>query len=381
MIRTMPGVLSLPRPVRTQNLAIVFTDVKGFSEAAARATVEQNQAQLERLRALLEPVFAAFHGRVMKTVSDSFLVVFESPTLAVMAATAAQDEVWKHNQNGAPPLQLRVAVSAGEVGLESNDVLGEPVAAAAAVRDLSNPGDVTLTEAVWLLVNRAEVRAEAAGKHGEQLLFRVPKAAAGAPYGGQGMARVPPTPTGELGTALTGSALKAIKSPRTGRFAGIAAAALAVVGAVVLVAKLVGGPPPLERAIEEVQQASAAERSAKVLAAQALIAQEKEPAYRDYWYGRLQAVQDDENAPAYFRSAVRGGYAPAEDALIGLLQHRKCPVRISAINAIVELKLSRARPSLAQLADKGGPDDTERVLFFGCNSRAAASEAIDRLSD
>lgn len=365
--------------MRTQNLAVVFTDVKGFAEAAARASLEQNQAALDRLRALLEPVFEAFHGRVVKTVSDAFLVVFESPTLAVLAATAAQDEVWKHNQQAKEPLQLRVAVSAGEVGVESNDVLGEPVAAAAAVRDRSQPGDVTLTEAVWLVVNRAEVKAEPSGRHGELELYRVPKAPAGAPYGGQGMARVPPTPTGELGSTVTGSALKAARSGRAGRFAGLAAALVAVVTAVVLVTKLSGGAPQLDQAIEDVRTAPGAERNAKVIAAQALIAQEKEPSRRDYWYGRLQAAQDEDNAAAYFRSAARAGYAPAEDALIALLDNRKCPVRINAIQAITELKLRRAKPALAALAEKGGPDDTQRVLFFGCNSRQSASEAIDAL--
>ena len=366
--------------MRTQNLAIVFTDVKGFSESAARATVEQNQAALEGLKALLQPVFEAFHGRVVKAVSDAFLVVFESPTLAVLAAAAAQDEVWRHNQQRSEPLQLRVGVSAGEVGVEPGDVLGEPVAAAAAVRDASPPGDVTLTEAVWLVVNRAEVKAEPSGRQGELELYRVARASSGAPYGGQGMLRVPPTPTGELGRALTSpSALRAMKSPRTGRVIGIAASLLAVAGVIFLVSRLGGGPPPLEKAVEEVRTAPAAERNPKIVAAQALIAAQPEAPVRDYWYGRLQAAQDEDNAAAYFRSAARAGYAPAEDALINLLEHKKCPVRINAIQALTELKLTRARARLQALADKGGPDDTQRVLFFGCNSRQAASEAVDAL--
>lgn len=365
--------------MRTQNLAIVFTDVKGFAEAAARGTLEQNQAQVEKLRALLGPVFEAFHGRVIKSVSDSFLVVFESPTLAVLASAAAQDEVWKHNQTAKERLDLRLAVTAGEVGLEANDVLGEPVAAAAAVRDGSAPGDVTLTEAVWLIVNRAEVKAEPSGRHGELELFRVPRSLSGPPFGGQGMTKVPPAPTGELGGALTASALQAIKSPRTSRFIGLGAAGLAIIGIAVVMAKLTGGPPPLQKAIDDVRTAPAAELSNKVIAAQALIALEKEATHRDYWYGKLQAVQDDENAGAYFRSAARAGYAPAEDGLIDLLKHRKCNVRIGAITAITELRLTRAKPALQELADRGGADDTERVLFFGCNSRAAAGEALSAL--
>ncbi|MBL8956125.1 MAG: hypothetical protein JNK82_35455 [Myxococcaceae bacterium] len=100
---------------------------------------------------------------------------------------------------------------------------------------------------------------------------------------------------------------------------------------------------------------------------------------RDYWYGRLQAAQDEENAPAYFRSAARQGYAPAQDALIALLEHRKCGVRVAAVDAIKELKLTKARPALEALVRKGGPDDQQQVLFFGCNSKSAASQALDAL--
>lgn len=370
-------VLSLSRFVRTQNLAIVFTDVKGFSEAAARGSLEENQARLEKLAKVLSPVFEAFHGRVVKAVSDSFLVVFESPTLAVLAAAAAQDELWKNEVR-----ELRVGVSVGEVGLEANDVLGEPVAAASALRESAEAGEVKLTEAVYLVMNRAEVKAEPAGRHGEQAVFRVPRAATGAPYGGQGMLRVPGVPTGELGTAMTASALKAIRSSKVPlRAAGIAAALAAIVLVMVLVGKTATGPPPLQKAIDEVRTALPAERSGKIVAAQALIAQEKEASRRDYWYGKLQAAQDDENAAAYFRSAVRAGYAPAEDSLIGLLDHPKCRVRIGAIEAISELKLGKAAPALTRLSTQGGPDDTERVLFFGCNSKAAAAEALSHLAD
>ncbi|MBK7864415.1 MAG: adenylate/guanylate cyclase domain-containing protein [Archangiaceae bacterium] len=369
--------------MRTQNLAIVFTDVKGFAQAAAAASLEENQRMLEQLRALLQPVFSAFHGRVVKAVSDAYLVAFESPTLAVLAASAAQDEVWRYNARVAAPQQLplRVGVSAGEVSLEADDLLGEAVTVAAQVRDGCEPFEVKLTEAVYLVMNRAEVKAEPAGRHADVLLYRVPRSPGGAPYGGQLMTRVPGAPTSDLAPAFTASALKAIGTSRLPRLLAVAAlfVALGFLG-VWLMRRAVAGSP-LQAAVDEVRSAPAAERSAKVVAAQQLIAQEKEPSHRDYWYGRLQAVQDEDNAAAYFRSAVKGGYAPAEDALVGLLEHQKCSVRIAAIDAVVQLKLSKAKPKLATLAERGGAGDTERVLFFGCDSKAAAAQALTTLGD
>ena len=78
---------------------------------------------------------------------------------------------------------------------------------------------------------------------------------------------------------------------------------------------------------------------------------------------------------------VKAGYRPAEKALVNLLQDSKCRMRVAAAEAIRDLKLKSAKDALADLKEKGGPDDRERVLFLGCNSREAAGEALAELED
>lgn len=170
--------------MKTANLAIVFTDIKGFTERTSRQTLEENQRLLQVHNALLAPLFKAFGGRIIKSIGDAFLVTFESPTQAVLSGIAIQDRLWHHNRNveEGEQLHVRVAINVGEVRLESNDVFGEPVNIAARVESLAEAGEVYFTEAVYLAMNKAEVPSKEVGAFelkgipGKIRVFHVPRA-------------------------------------------------------------------------------------------------------------------------------------------------------------------------------------------------------------
>ncbi|MCY1047304.1 adenylate/guanylate cyclase domain-containing protein [Corallococcus sp. bb12-1] len=170
--------------MKTANLAIVFTDIKGFTERTSRQTLEENQQLLQVHEALLAPLFKAFGGRIIKTIGDAFLVTFESPTQAVLSGIAIQDQLWHHNRPLLPDDQLhvRVAVNVGEVRVEANDIFGEPVNIAARVEGITDADEVFFTEAVYLAMNKAEVPSQEVGAFelkgipGKIRVFRVPRA-------------------------------------------------------------------------------------------------------------------------------------------------------------------------------------------------------------
>ena len=84
--------------MKTANLAIVFTDIKGFTERTSRQTHEENQRLLKVHHDLLAPLFNAFGGKILKSIGDAFLVTFESPTQAVLSGIAIQDRLWQYNR-------------------------------------------------------------------------------------------------------------------------------------------------------------------------------------------------------------------------------------------------------------------------------------------
>src|SRR2546425_6423650 len=91
--------------MRTSNLAIVFTDIVGYADRLSRQTYEQSQRMLRLHEALVLPVFRAYRGRRVKSIGGTLLVTFESPTDAVLCASAVQDRIWERSEEHTSELQ------------------------------------------------------------------------------------------------------------------------------------------------------------------------------------------------------------------------------------------------------------------------------------
>ena len=426
--------------LKTANLAIVFTDIKGFTERTSRQTLEENQRLLQVHHQLLAPLFKAFGGRIVKSIGDAFLVTFESPTQAVLCGMALQDRLWQHNlsANDIYRLDVRVAINVGEVRVESDDVFGEPVNIASRVESLAEAGEVYFTEAVYLSMNKAEVPSQEVGAFelkgipGKIRVFRVPRApyrveapvaseapaAEQPPFGNIALSRVSSSrfafgpelankaaALGQRSVALRaramsagrqlvqrvttafsrnrpseaapGQAAPASLSPKRRQMA-VGAGVLAVVLGVAVV--FLRGSEA-ERAIADVAKASPKDQKNEVRRARKLIEQEESVSERSWLLGRLgEATEDTVGALRHYASAARGGHGEAEERIVELLEHADCRVRVSAADTVGELKLESARGELEDLAREGGPGEEEGVLGIGgCNSKSAAQRALERL--
>jgi len=70
--------------VKTKNLTIMITDIKGFTPKTSKSSREQLQKMLELHDQLVCPFFNEYGGKIVKTIGDSFLTTFHSPTDAVL---------------------------------------------------------------------------------------------------------------------------------------------------------------------------------------------------------------------------------------------------------------------------------------------------------
>ncbi|GHG75939.1 adenylate/guanylate cyclase domain-containing protein [Comamonas sp. JC664] len=414
--------------MKTANLAIVFTDIKGFTERTSRQTLEENQRLLQVHSALLSPLFNAFGGRIVKSIGDAFLVTFESPTQAVLSGIAIQDRLWHHNRTveEAEQIHVRVAINVGEVRLDGNDIFGEPVNIAARVEGIAEAGEVYFTEAVYLAMNKAEVPSKEVGAYelkgipGKIRVFHVPRApyrveapdagaiaeAPGAesvpPFGNLALARVaeassqqPPVDASGLGqraavisqraaagaTVLGQQAAVLGRQARTvgGSLFSRAMAALpepvakyrvalgaGVVLAVVGILMLSFSGDPTLRAIRAVERAPEDERAALAKDVRAVILREEDSGRRHFLLGRLtEATGKPDEALKSYASAVKAGSADAEKRIVDLFEHARCDVRSDAASTAGKLQLKRAVRPLERLMSDGGPDDGSRTGLFG----------------
>lgn len=152
--------------MRTRNLALMLTDIKGFTARTSEETREGISKLISEHERLLVPVFRHFEGRVVKTIGDAFLVTFESSTDALLAGLTVQEVLRQYNAfvDDKNRLEVRVAVNAGDVEIRDGDVLGEPVNLCARLEAITDPGEVFFTEAVYLSMNRKEVPSAEVGE-------------------------------------------------------------------------------------------------------------------------------------------------------------------------------------------------------------------------
>jgi len=145
--------------METENLTVMFTDIKGFTSRTSKQSRAEINELLELHDALVRPVLSKFKGKVIKTMGDAFLVTFKSPTNAVLCGMKIQEVLNKHNKKRPEDEQMniKIAINTGEVNIRGNDVFGEAVNIAARIEGISEPGEIYFTEAVYLSMNKREI--------------------------------------------------------------------------------------------------------------------------------------------------------------------------------------------------------------------------------
>ncbi len=199
---------------RSEDLTILFTDIVGFTARTSRQSRAENAAMLRAHDRLLLPMVGRYGGRRIKSIGDSLLCVFHSPTDGVKCGMAMHDALWAYNQKEPPERQihLRVAINLGEVRLKGRDVFGEPVNLASRLEKITPTDEIYFTEAVHLSMNRAEVPVQFVGEEefrgiaGTVKLFHVPVHAAIPPAARAGVLSANGFPYGGMHLGISDSA-------------------------------------------------------------------------------------------------------------------------------------------------------------------------------
>lgn len=123
------------------SVAIVFTDLEGFTTFTAR---NGDEAALELLgvhHRAVGPVVRSRGGRIVKRLGDGLMLSFSSPEAAVLASLELVE-----NEPG--PLRLRAGVHQGDAVVTGDDLIGHDVNVAARVASAARGGQVLATVAV-----------------------------------------------------------------------------------------------------------------------------------------------------------------------------------------------------------------------------------------
>jgi class 3 adenylate cyclase len=131
-------------PARAEErvLTIMFTDIVGSTESAAREGDRAWQRRLAAHDKLIIERLAAHRGIAVKRTGDGFLAVFETPSAAALCGQQLAREVVSLG------VTIRIGVHLGQVMFSQRDVEGSSVNLAARVMGHARASEVLITRAV-----------------------------------------------------------------------------------------------------------------------------------------------------------------------------------------------------------------------------------------
>ena len=138
---------------------ILFTDIVGSTELAARLGDHSWRDLLRRHHAAVRRELARFRGRELDTAGDGFFATFDGPARAIRAARAIVEDVRDLG------VDVRAGVHTGECELHEGKVAGIAVSLGARVAGEAAAGQVLVSSTVKDLVAGSGIEFEARGAH------------------------------------------------------------------------------------------------------------------------------------------------------------------------------------------------------------------------
>jgi adenylate cyclase len=130
-----------------REMAVMFTDLVGFSSWALKAGDGPALELLRQVGTRVEAVITGHDGRIVKRLGDGVMATFVSPQEAVEAALDAQAELDEIAIDGFRP-RMRAGLHWGSPRRLGGDYLGVDVNIAARVSDAAKPGQVLVSDAL-----------------------------------------------------------------------------------------------------------------------------------------------------------------------------------------------------------------------------------------
>jgi class 3 adenylate cyclase/TolB-like protein len=130
-------------------VAVMFTDIVGSTAFFERKGDIEGLALVKRHNDALLPLVPAHGGRVVKTIGDAIMAVFDTAASAAACAARMQQTLRTMNlaQPGEGEIHIRIGIHAGKALLDAGDLFGDTVNVAARVNHEAGPDEVLLSEA------------------------------------------------------------------------------------------------------------------------------------------------------------------------------------------------------------------------------------------
>ncbi len=141
----------MPQPKLRKLAAIVSADVAGYSHL-----MELDEAgTISRLSVCFDNVFSprvdSRNGRFVKFMGDGVLLEFSSALDAVRCMLEIQNALkeWETDEETAHRMEFRMGINIGDITIIGDDIFGDGVIQAARLQEISEPGAICFSAAVY----------------------------------------------------------------------------------------------------------------------------------------------------------------------------------------------------------------------------------------
>jgi class 3 adenylate cyclase/tetratricopeptide (TPR) repeat protein/TolB-like protein len=141
-MRARPDLVSRPKPK-----AILFTDIVGSTQYFSQHGDQEGMRMLDRHNRALFPVIEHANGRIVKTIGDSILAVFDQFPDALLAAVALQKRMQELRASvlDEERIHIRIGVHYGLVSEKERDVYGDAVNLTERIKSAAGPDQILVS--------------------------------------------------------------------------------------------------------------------------------------------------------------------------------------------------------------------------------------------
>ena len=165
-----------------KEVTVVFTDIKGSTQFFESKGDIEGLSMIRRHNEMHFPTIEAHGGKVVKTIGDAIMAVFENPSSAVRATIEMQNNLLYYNKTKSPSdqIHIRIGINHGVALTKEDDLFGDAVNLAARVESIAEADQILISESVYRAVKdsddiicRFHTKAQIKGKVEDIKIYRV----------------------------------------------------------------------------------------------------------------------------------------------------------------------------------------------------------------
>jgi len=142
-----------------KEIVVMFTDLKGSTRFFETYGDIEGRTLIETHNQVLFPIIERYSGKIVKTIGDAIMAMFEEPVKAVLCAMEMQKELGNYNRSldqRHKEIHIRIGLNYGPGVVEEKDVFGDVVNVSARVESQCEPDQILISEALYQAVRLNE---------------------------------------------------------------------------------------------------------------------------------------------------------------------------------------------------------------------------------